>query len=153
MRAMVGSRALGWRGDMRADSPITQRGRTYVPMLTEHDWYRAEEEQLEVFAPLVPIERVWIELVGYFSDSDPSGPDAPLAIPVGNERRIAGRRIVHVPPENGKEERDLRAISEIFSVGYETFVLTAREADWYRWAWSGKIPAARRLTSQTLWVE
>jgi hypothetical protein len=50
-----------------------QTSRTYVPVLAEHEWYRAESERTEVFAPLVPIERVWIEVV---SGGTTAGPGA-----------------------------------------------------------------------------
>jgi hypothetical protein len=43
---------------------VVQGSRTYVPVMVESEWYRAEAEQTEVFAPLVPIERVWVEEFG-----------------------------------------------------------------------------------------
>jgi hypothetical protein len=154
MRAVVGSRTLGWRGDLRADGPVMQQGRTYVPVLTEHDWYRAEAEQVEVFAPLVPIERVWIETPGDYASSDPNGPNASSPVPASQERRITGRRVVHVlSGREEKEERDLRAISELVPDGYENFVLVTSESDWYRWASSGKIAPARSLSPHDLWIE
>jgi hypothetical protein len=154
MRAVVGSRTLGWRGDLRADGPVMQQGRTYVPVLTEHDWYRAEAEQVEVFAPLVPIERVWVETPGDYASSDPNGPSALLPVPAVQERRIAGRRVVHVSPGGGEtEERDLRAVNEVTADGYESKILVANESDWYRWAWAGKIAPARSLSTHELWVE
>ena len=63
-RVLVGLPGLGWRGDLRADERVVQGSRTYVPVIPEHEWYRAEAEQVEVFAPLVPVERVWVETVG-----------------------------------------------------------------------------------------
>ena len=60
----IGLPGLGWRGDLRADEKVVQGSRTYVPVMPEHEWYRAEAEQIEVFAPLVPVERVWVEETG-----------------------------------------------------------------------------------------
>ena len=54
----------GLAGDLRADERVVQGSRTYVPVIPEHEWYRAEADQVEVFAPLVPVERVWVETVG-----------------------------------------------------------------------------------------
>jgi hypothetical protein len=71
-RVLIGMPGLGWRGDLRADSIVVQGSRSYVPVLTEHEWYRAEEESIEVFAPLVPVERVWVETLG----ESPSAPGA-----------------------------------------------------------------------------
>ena len=62
-RVIVGVPGIGFRGDLRADDPVVQGGRTFVPVLTEQDYYRPELEQIEVFAPLVPIDRVWVEEV------------------------------------------------------------------------------------------
>ncbi len=70
-RLIVGLPGLGWRADLRGDAPVIQGSRTYVPVLTEHEWYRAESEQVEVFAPLVPIERVWVETIGSTVDEEP----------------------------------------------------------------------------------
>ena len=60
-RLQIGVPGLGWRGDLRGDAAVVQASRTYVPVLPEQEWYRAEAEQIEVFAPLVPIDRVWVE--------------------------------------------------------------------------------------------
>ena len=62
-RLLIGLPGFGWRGDLRGDAAVVQASRTYVPVLPEHEWYRAEAEQIEVFAPLVPIDRVWVEIV------------------------------------------------------------------------------------------
>jgi hypothetical protein len=58
---LIGVPGVGFRGDLRADNPVVQGGRTFAPVLTEHDYYRSELEQIEVFAPLVPIDRIWVE--------------------------------------------------------------------------------------------
>src|SRR6476659_6612379 len=71
-RVIVGVPGLGFRNDLRGDEPVVQGSRTYVPVLPEQEWYRAESEQTEVFAPLVPIERVWVETVNASIGIDPS---------------------------------------------------------------------------------
>ena len=63
-RVLVGHPGHGWRGDLRADAAVVQGARTYIPVLTEQEWYRAELEQMEAFAPLVPVDRVWVETLG-----------------------------------------------------------------------------------------
>src|SRR5690242_15746600 len=63
-RVLIGLPGHGWRGDLRADEKVVQGSRTYVPVMPEGEWYRAEAEQTEVFAPLVPVERVWVEEFG-----------------------------------------------------------------------------------------
>ena len=50
-RVIVGLPGSGWRADLRADAAVVQGSRTYVPVLVEQEWYRAESEQVEVFAP------------------------------------------------------------------------------------------------------
>ncbi len=61
-RVIVGVPGIGFRNE-----PTSRRSRgaapagRFVPVLTEQDYYRAEIEQIEVFAPLVPIDRVWVE--------------------------------------------------------------------------------------------
>src|ERR1700754_246009 len=63
-RVLIGLPGHGWRADLRADEKVVQGSRTYVPVMPEAEWYRAEAEQTEVFAPLVPVERVWVEEYG-----------------------------------------------------------------------------------------
>src|SRR4051795_13558919 len=63
-RVLIGLPGHGWRADLRADEKVVQASRTYVPVMVESEWYRAEAEQTEVFAPLVPIKRVWVEEFG-----------------------------------------------------------------------------------------
>lgn len=154
-RVLVGHASLGWRGDLRADSPVTQDGRTFVPVLTEHDWYRSEAEQMEVFAPLFPVERVWVEVVGSLDLRRSGSPAAREAAPVADLGRITGLRVVHaLAGRADTEERDLRAVSEVREdrTGLRT-LLVAKELDWYRWTWTGRIPKARELPAATLWLE
>src|SRR5690349_13698268 len=63
-RVITGVPGLGWRGDLRADEKVVQGSRTYIPVMPEAEWYRAESERTEVFAALVPIDRIWVEELG-----------------------------------------------------------------------------------------
>ncbi|MFG2037738.1 hypothetical protein [Dactylosporangium sp. NPDC048998] len=166
-RAVVGLPGLGWRGDLRIDDAVVQASRTYVPTLPEQEWYRAEAEQTEVFAPLVPLERVWVERVSTAvtpSDGtadlrlvslDAPPPRAPRrALDV---RAVTGLRVVRVPgPEDktGKDQRDLRAVTDAYSgVEGDICVRVCREVDWYRWAWSGQAPKTLEVPIHLLWAE
>jgi hypothetical protein len=168
-RAMVGMPGLGWRGDLRIDDAVVQASRTYVPVLPEQEWYRAESEQTEVFAPLVPIERVWVErtssnlpgakagseLVARLVslDAPPSRPARPLREVV----TVTGLRMIRQPgPDNktGRDERDLRAVTEPYNnEDGDICVRVCTELDWYRWAWSGQAPKTLELPIHLLWVE
>jgi hypothetical protein len=168
-RVIVGLPGLGWRGDLRADSPVVQGSRTYVPVLPEHEWYRAEAEQIEVFAPLVPIERVWVETVGEApAPNAPPGdlvsrlvsldaPPARVPVPVRDIATVTGRRVVKQPGPDEKasgERRGLRAVTEPYSsTSGDICVRVTTELDWYRWAWSGKNPKTLEVPTHLLWVE
>jgi hypothetical protein len=154
-RVFVGHASLGWRGDLRADSPVLQDGRTYVPVLTENDWYKSEAEQMEVFAPLLPLDRVWVAVIGDLSLRRAGSPGARSPTPVVGLTRLVGQRLVHWQlGEPEREERDLRAVSEVRAGpgGLHT-VLVVDEADWYRWTWTGRTPQARELMADDLWLE
>jgi hypothetical protein len=122
-RVLIGLPGHGWRGDLRADEKVVQGSRTYVPVMPEAEWYRAEAEQTEVFAPLVPIERVWVEEFGLAGTTAP-GADGALRlvsmdepprrnpVPALDSDALMGRRVVR-RPENGDERRDLRAVTEL----------------------------------------
>jgi hypothetical protein len=43
-RVIVGLPGFGWRADLRADEKVVQGSRTYVPVIPEAEWYRAESE-------------------------------------------------------------------------------------------------------------
>jgi len=163
-RILVGLPGYGWRGDLRGDDPVVQGSRTYVPALAEADWYRAEAEQTEVFAPLVPVDRVWLETTG-----PPHGAaarsedvvsrlvslDAPprrQPVPVIDAGPLTGRRVVQIV--DGAERRDLRAVTELHSgADGDICVRVCAELDWYRWAWSGKAPKTLEVPVHLLWVE
>ncbi|MEU9738180.1 hypothetical protein AB0E12_03145 [Micromonospora chersina] len=162
-RVLVGLPGLGWRGDLRADERVVQGSRTYVPVIPEHEWYRAESEQVEVFAPLVPLERVWVETVGERRPSvGPPEPgirlvslDAPTRrppTPVFEADSVAGRRVVHVT--GATEQRDLRAVTETYSGAEgDICVRVAPELEWYRWAWRGQAPTTMEVPVHVLWLE
>jgi hypothetical protein len=166
-RAVVGLPGLGWRGDLRIDDAVVQASRTYVPALPEQEWYRAESEQTEVFAPLVPLERVWVERVSAAVAPVDGPPDLglvsldapPARVPrrARDVRTVTGLRLVRVPgPEDktGKDQRDLRAVTEAYNgVGGDICIRVCRELDWYRWAWSGQAPKTLEVPIHLLWVE
>lgn len=170
-RVIIGLPGLGWRGDMRADSPVVQGSRTYVPVLPEQEWYRAEAEQIEAFAPLVPIERVWVETVmtepvsGRQSGTDLISRlvslDAPPhrdPVPAREVASLTGRRVVRVTGSANdsadRHQRDLRAVTEPYAnADGDICARVARELDWYRWAWSGRAPKTLEVPVHLLWLE
>jgi hypothetical protein len=162
-RVVIGLPGLGWRPDLRADDRVVQGSRTYVPVMPEHEWYRAEAERTEVFAPLVPVERVWVEELG-MAHTAAAGADVlsrlvsldepPRREPVSalDAGPLTGRRVVHV--DDGRERRDLRAVTELHtSDDGEICARVAAELEWYRWAWSGKAPRTMEVPVHLLWVE
>ncbi|GAA2377951.1 hypothetical protein [Dactylosporangium salmoneum] len=164
-RAIVGFPGLGWRADLRIDDTVVQASRTYVPTLPEQEWYRAEAEQTEVFAPLVPVERVWVErassaVTAATNDFALVSLDAPPARPPRPAREVkavTGLRVVRVPgpdDKTGRDQRDLRAVTEAYnSAEGDICIRVCRELDWYRWAWSGQPPKTLEVPIHLLWVE
>ncbi|TDC41971.1 hypothetical protein [Micromonospora sp. KC213] len=163
-RVLVGLPRLGWRGDLRADERVVQGSSTYVPVIPEHEWYRAESDQVEVFAPLVPVERVWVETLGdHTSRQAPrtesgirlvslDGPSHRSPTPVFEVDSVAGRRVVYV--EDGVERRDLRAVTETYSGAEgDICVRVTSELEWYRWAWRGQPPSTMEVPVHLLWIE
>ncbi len=166
-RLLIGVPGLGWRGDLRGDAAVVQASRTYVPVLPEQEWYRAEAEQIEVFAPLVPIDRVWVETVATVEPTSPSAPStgdvfsrlvsldgpprrAPVA--VRDMPIVAGRRVVLA--EQSRTLRDLRAVTEVYqSSDGDVCVRVCSELEWYRWAWNGQLPRTREVPIYLLWAE
>ena len=163
-RVLIGLPGHGWRGDLRADEKVVQGSRTYVPVMPEAEWYRAEAEQTEVFAPLVPVERVWVEeqgMSGTAALADDvvsrlvSLDEPPRRPPVAalDADLLTGRRVVQMLDDGG-EQRDLRAVTELHTS--DTGDICARvttELDWYRWGWSGKTPPTLEVPVHLLWVE
>lgn len=163
-RVLVGLPGHGWRGDMRADEKVVQGSRTYVPVMPEAEWYRAEAEQTEVFAPLVPVERVWVEELGMAALNPQPGDvmsrlvsldEPPRRNPVGalDAAALTGRRVVQLS-EDGGELRDLRAVTELHTSDEgDICARVTTELDWYRWGWSGKAPRTLEVPVHLLWVE
>ncbi|MFB9333128.1 hypothetical protein [Actinoplanes octamycinicus] len=163
-RVLTGLPGLGWRGDLRADEKVIQGSRTYVPIMPESEWYRAESERTEVFAALVAIDRVWVEELGVSGLGSLSAHDKPQPVsldepprrfPTSAERAtsLTGRRAVRLL-EDGGEQRDLRATTELYiSENGDTCARVANESDWYRWAWSGKFPQTLEVAANLLWLE
>lgn len=161
-RVITGLPGYGWRADLRADNTVVQGSRTYVPVMPEHEWYRAEAERIEVFAPLVPAERVWVEQYGEVAEEPGQGvaprlvsldtPPARPPIPVASTGSVTGRRVVRMI--EGAEQRDLRAVTEAYtSTSGDICVRVAAELEWYRWAWSGQPPKTLEVPVHELWVE
>lgn len=163
-RVIIGLPGHGWRGDLRADEKVVQGSRTYVPVMPEAEWYRAEAEQTEVFAPLVPVERVWVEEYGVSGGSTVgldivsrlvSLDDPPRRVPrpAIDAGSLTGQRVAELL-EDGGERRDLRAVTELHTnQGGDICARVAAELDWYRWAWSGRAPRTRELPLHLLWIE
>ncbi len=155
-RVIVGVPGVGFRGDLRADDAVGHAGGTFVPVLTEQDYYRAEMERVEAVALLVPIHRVWVEQVG---GEPPAGAGQPLHAPppvppiaaVG-AGRISGRRLVRAVPDG--HVRDLRAVTEVYvGTSGEPCVRVCDETEWYVWGVAGRVPAATEVAAVLLWVE
>ena len=163
-RVLIGLPGHGWRGDLRADEKVVQGSRTYVPVMPESEWYRAEAEQTEVFAPLVPVERVWVEEEGMAGIASPTGDvmsrlvsldEPPRRPPVAalDAVGLTGRRVVQLL-EDGGELRDLRAVTELHtSDDGDICARVAPELEWYRWGWSGRAPRTLEVPVHLLWVE
>jgi hypothetical protein len=161
-RVIIGVPGVGWRGDLRADAPVVQGSRTFIPILSEQEWYRAEAEQTEVFAPLVPVERVWLETITSLPPDSESiaSLDAPaprFPVPAGEVANLTGKRLVQPPGPDQKaaiDRRDIRAVTEAYADARGgVSVRVAAELDWYRWAWSGKAPKTLEVELGQLWVE
>lgn len=161
-RIVLGLPGLGWRADLRADDRVVQGSRTFVPAISEHEWYRAETEQVEVFAPLIPVDRIWVETVGGPTEPAPPGMAPRLVSMDGPAKRapvavmevdaVSGRRVVQVV--DGIERRDLRAVTEVHTgVDGDICIRVAAEVDWYRWAWSGRSPRTLEVPVHLVWVE
>jgi hypothetical protein len=129
-----------------------------VPILTEQDYYRAELEQIEVFAPLVPVDRVWVEHVdanrSAGARATPTLDEPPARFPVATSDGdgLIGRRVVQRVPDGFV--RDLRAISPVYVDDFgRPSVMVCGEADWYRWATSGTVASTTRADATSLWIE
>jgi hypothetical protein len=163
-RVLIGLPGHGWRSDLRADEKVVQGSRTYVPVMSEGEWYRAEAEQTEIFAPLVPVERVWVEEYGVAGISLPADdiasrlvsldePARRTPVPALDAPSLSGRRVVRLR-DNGSEERELRAVTELHTNAQgDICARVTTELDWYRWGWSGHAPRTLEVLVHRLWVE
>lgn len=163
-RVLIGLPGYGWRGDLRADEKIIQGSRTYIPVMPEAEWYRAEAEQTEVFAPLVPIERVWVEDLGMSGIMSKPGDQVSRMVSLDQPARrnpiaalsadgLIGRRVIQLLVGGG-ERRDLRAVTEMHTNSEgDICARIAAELDWYRWGWNGKDPRTLEVPAHLLWLE
>ncbi|MGK5679617.1 hypothetical protein [Actinoplanes sp. URMC 104] len=163
-RVLIGLPGHGWRSELRADEKVVQGSRTYVPIMAEGEWYRAEAEQTEIFAPMVPVERVWVEEYGMAGLTIPADDvtsrlvslDEPARrnpVPALDAPSLSGRRVVRLL-DDGTEERDLRAVTEIHTSDQgDVCARVTTELDWYRWGWSGHTPRTLEVSVHRLWVE
>lgn len=159
-RVLVGVPGVGWRGDLRADDPVVHGSRSFVPVLSEQDFYRAETEQMEVFAPLVPINRVWVEhapaagqpLTDQAATITLDAPPRRDPLPAALADRLTGQRVVQVVQDG--HVRDLRAVTEVYQndAGIAS-VRVCGEAEWYRWAMNGTTPTITELAAELVWAE
>ena len=141
-----------------------QGSRTFVPIMPEGEWYRAEAEQTEIFAPLVPVERVWVEEYGVAGISIAAGavtsrlvsldgPARQIPLPALDASALSGRRVIRLL-DGGSEERELRAVTELHTNHQgEVCARVTTELDWYRWGWSGHAPRTLEVLVHRLWVE
>lgn len=170
-RVVTGSPEYGWRYDLRADDPVENAGQVFVPVLAEYDYYRAEIDQVEVFAPLVPVDRVWVERLeprgngvhepGRADDEQRDllarlvtldAPPVRRPVPARALPGLTGRRVVVMSPT--RERRDLRATTEAYQSAEDRIcVRVCREPDWYRWAFTGTPAAGTEVPIYLIWVE
>jgi hypothetical protein len=157
-RVIIGLPGLGFRNDLRADDAVVRESHTHVPILTEHDYYRAEMDRVEAFAILVPIDRVWVELIdGHGAlPSHSAGlldrPPMARATAAANVASLIGRRVVQQVPDGFV--RDLRAVTPVYGNGAGNGTVgVCGEADWYRWGNVGSLPTVTQVDVSYLWVE
>jgi hypothetical protein len=149
---------------MRADNAVIRGGQTFIPVLAELDYYRAEIEQVEAFAPLVPAHRVWVEQIGppsgmsrrtgsgARSDSVLDAPPPAVPLSIQQAGRVTGRRLVRAVPDG--HVRDLRAATEPYLSTEGTMCIRlCDEAQWYRWAIGGTVPNTEEVDASLLWAE
>ncbi|WP_255657776.1 hypothetical protein [Actinoplanes sp. L3-i22] len=163
-RVLIGLPGLGWRGDLRADEKVIQGSRTYIPVMPEAEWYRAEAEQTEVFAVLVPVDRVWVEELGVVSTQNRAGQLHPRGVSLDYPPRrpptqsdqagpITGRRSIRLLDDGG-EQRDLRVTTELYaSQNGDICARVCVELEWYRWSWTGNVPQTLEVPATLLWIE
>ena len=133
-RVLIGLPGHGWRGDLRADEKVVQGSRTYVPVMPEAGIL---PPRADVVARLVSLD------------------EPPRREPVAatDADHLVGRRLVQML-EDGGERRELRSVTELHSSDNGDICgRVASELDWYRWAWSGRVPPTLEVPAHLLWVE
>lgn len=154
-RVVIGVPGVGFRGDLRADNAVVHGSRTFVPVLTEQEYYRAELHHIEAFAILVPVDRVWVEEPGAPPGDQLQALDVPpvrAAQPAAAATPLLGRRVVRSVADG--HVRDLRALSDVYTS--HTGVASVRvcaESAWYAWALDGAPPPVIEIAVNELWVE
>lgn len=163
-RVVVGAPGQGWRTDLRADDPLMRGGRLLVPVLSESDYYRSEDDGTEALAALHPVESVWVETPDESAERrtapphlferlvDIEAPPARLPVPASDVHGLTGRRVWHW--RDGEFATDLRCVSEAFeNSNGDIAVLLAPEREWYRWARTGKPPTVDEALIHLTWLE
>ena len=163
-RVIVGGAGTGWRRDLRADDPLMRGGRLLVPVLSEGDYYRSEDDGTEAMAALHPVESVWVETPDETAERrtapfhlferlvDIEVPPVRLPAPASDVHGLTGRRVWHWRGE--KFASDLRCVSEAFENSHgDIAVLIAPEREWYRWSRTGKAPTVEEALIHLTWLE
>lgn len=163
-RVVIGSPGQGWRGDLRADDPLMRAGSLMVPVLSESDFYRSEDEGSEALAALHPVESVWVEQFDEEAERrtaprhlferlvDSEAPPVRCPVPASEMHGLTGRRVWEW--NTGRFRRDLRCVSEAYeNTDGDIAVKVCAERDWYRWARTGKTPIMSEALIHLVWAE
>ena len=130
--------------------PWSRTAARYVPVLTEQDYYRAEIEEIEAFAPLVPIDRVWVE---HAPDSGRNPRHRPARWtlrrgaspdPPWRHHAVLGRRVVQAVPDGTSatsvpSPRSTASAASAWSCG------SAASTSGTRWALTGAAPSTMEV--------
>lgn len=163
-RVVIGLPGRGWRGDLRSDDPLMREGGLLVPVLSESDFYRSEDDGVESMAALYPADQVWVER----PDPDVERKTAPrhlferivsaevpavrYPVPASEVFGLMGRRVWHW--RDGEFAYDLRCVTEAYDNGHgDIAVRVCAERDWYRWARTGKAPTMDEALIHLVWAE
>lgn len=135
-----------------------------VPVLSESDFYRSEDEGTEAMAALHPAEQVWVEkpdesvprrtAARHLFERLVDGDEPPLRFPAPASEvpGLTGRRVWHW--RSGAFAYDLRCVSEAFeNTDGDIAIKVCAERDWYRWSRTGKIPTMDEALIHMAWVE
>jgi len=163
-RVIVGTPGQGWRTDLRADDPLMRGGKLLVPVLSESDYYRSQDDGTEAMAALHPVEAVWVEKPDDTAERRTAAPhlferlvdiECPpkrWPVPASDVHGLTGRRVWLW--RSGEFGTDLRCVSEAFeNSDGDIAVKVATERDWYRWARTGKSPTVEEALIHLTWLE